>query len=43
MVDADRRPTPWLASWPLADHGDHARPLDAGWTLRRAAAVWVTN
>jgi hypothetical protein len=27
----------------LADHGDHARPLDAGWTLRRAAAVWATN
>jgi hypothetical protein len=27
----------------LADHGDNARPLDAGWTLRRAAAVWATN
>ena len=28
----------------LADPGDDARPLDAGWTtLRRAAAVWATS
>jgi hypothetical protein len=27
----------------VADHGDNARPLDASWTLRRAAAVWATN
>jgi hypothetical protein len=25
----------------LADHGDDAQPLDAGWTLRRADAVWA--
>jgi xylulokinase len=25
----------------MVDHGDDARPLDAGWTLRRAAAVWA--
>jgi hypothetical protein len=25
------------------DHGDDARPLDAGWTLRRAAAVRASN
>ena len=27
----------------LTDHGDNARPLDAGWTLHRAAAIWATN
>jgi hypothetical protein len=41
-LDADRRPTPWLASW-------HCRPrrrrptLDARWTLRRADAGWASN
>jgi hypothetical protein len=27
----------------LAGHDDNARPLDAGWTLCRAAAIWATN
>jgi hypothetical protein len=27
----------------LADYGGNARPLDGGWRLRRAAAVWATN
>jgi hypothetical protein len=27
----------------LVDHGGNARPLDGGWTLRRAVAVWATN
>jgi hypothetical protein len=39
MLDADRRPTPWLASW----HGRARRrclPLAARWTLRWADAVW---
>jgi hypothetical protein len=26
-----------------AGHGDDARPLDAGWTLRRADAVWASH
>jgi hypothetical protein len=25
------------------DHGDHARPLDPGWTLLRANVVWASN
>jgi hypothetical protein len=25
------------------DHGDDARPLDTGWTLLRADAVWASN
>jgi hypothetical protein len=25
------------------DQGDDARPLDVGWTLRRADAVWASN
>jgi hypothetical protein len=37
-----RRPTPWLACWPF-DHGDHARPLDTGWTLLQADVVWASN
>jgi hypothetical protein len=27
----------------IVDHGDDARPLDAGWTRRRADAVWASN
>jgi hypothetical protein len=27
----------------IVDHGDNARPLDAGWKLRRAAVVWASN
>jgi hypothetical protein len=42
MVDADRRRRHGRHPGP-ADHGDNARPLDVGWTLRRAAAVWATN
>jgi hypothetical protein len=25
------------------DHGDDARPLDSGWTLRRADVIWASN
>jgi hypothetical protein len=27
----------------IADHGEDARPLAAGWRLRRAAAVWASH
>jgi len=37
MLDADRRPTPWLAFWHV-EHGDGACPLDGRWTLGWAAA-----
>jgi hypothetical protein len=42
MVDADQRRRHGRHPG-IADHGDNARPLDASWTLRRAAAVWATN
>src|SRR4029450_11758806 len=37
MLDADRRPTPWLAFWHV-EHGDGACPLDGRWTLGWARA-----
>jgi hypothetical protein len=41
MLDTDRRPTPWQASWQCRPR---RRPtLDAGWRLRRADTVWVSN
>jgi hypothetical protein len=37
-----RRPTPWRACWPCQPRRQR-RPLDTGWTLLRADAVWASN
>jgi len=41
MLDTGDRPRGWPAG--RVDHGDHARPLDTGWTLLRADVVWAST